>query len=89
MRILQGAVAVNAGDIKPRIGELYQYPYGVIIRSESKNNEIIGTIDPYSPFVVLEKQDFNFGKSLKILTTNGEIGYIWYNPKYLKEFVKV
>lgn len=82
MRILQGAVAVNAGDIKPRIGELYQYPYGVIIRSESKK-EVIGTIDPYSPFVVLEKQCAISGESLKVLTTNGDIGYIWYSRKYL------
>ena len=84
MRILQGITSVDANDVIPNLGGLYQYPYGVSLRKDDTTAS--GTVvEAYTPFVVLEFTDKIAAKYLRVLTVNGEIGTVLHNPRYLKE----
>lgn len=84
MRILQGITSVDANDVIPNLGGLYQYPYAVSLRKDDTTAS--GTVvEAYTPFVVLEFITKASGKYVKILSTTGEIGIVLHNPRYLKQ----
>lgn len=88
MRILQGITSVDANDVIPNLGGLYQYPYSVLLRQD--DNTVTGiVVEQYTPFVVLEFITKVSGKYVKILSSTGEIGIVVYNPRYLRQlFIK-
>lgn len=84
MRILQGITAIDASDVIPNLGGLYQYPYAVSLRKD--DTRASGTVvEAYTPFVVLEFIDKIAAKYLRVLTVNGEIGTVLHNTRYLKK----
>ena len=84
MRILQGITAIDASDVMPNLGGLYQYPYAVSLRKDDTTAS--GTVvEAYTPFVVLEFITKASGKYVKILSTTGEIGIVLHNSRYLKK----
>ena len=84
MRILQGITAIDASDVMPNLGGLYQYPYAVSLRKDDTTAS--GTVvEAYTPFVVLEFIDKIAAKYLRVLTVNGEIGTVLHNARYLKK----
>ena len=84
MRILQGITSVDASDVIPNLGGLYQYPYAVSLRKDDTTAS--GTVvEAYTPFVVLEFTDKIAAKYLRVLTVNGEIGTVLHNSRYLKK----
>jgi len=84
MRILQGITSVDASDVIPNLGGLYRYPYSASLRKD--DNAATGTVvEAYTPFVVLEFVEKVSGKYLKILSTTGEVGIVFYSPRYLKQ----
>ena len=88
MRILQGITSVDANDVIPNLGGLYQYPYAVSLRTEDTPAWFTASgkvVEAYTPFVVLEFIDKVAAKYLRVLTVNGEIGTVLHNPRYLKE----
>jgi hypothetical protein len=76
-------------DIK--FGSLYCYPnMDCSLWPESYTPEILPNIPKATPFVALELTTPKMftGPVLKVLTTNGEMGYIGYIPLHLKEVTR-
>lgn len=82
MRILQGITSIDASDVMPNLGGLYQYPYSISLR----NDDCTATgkiVFQQTPFIVLEIVQKQSGTYMRILTTTGEIGVVSYNKKFL------
>ena len=48
--------------------------------------EVVGAIKDGSPFIALEEKTYNdLHKMLKVLTQEGEVGYILYNKNHIKK----
>lgn len=73
-------------------GSLYCYPnMDCSLWPESYTPEILPNIPKATPFVALELTTPKMftGPVLKVLTTNGEMGYIGYIPLQLKEVTPI
>jgi hypothetical protein len=65
-------------------GELYSCAYSLTIKDE--NNCVIGLLESYTPFVVLEVDtiEFLWSRTVHILSTDGVCGFIFADQRYVK-----
>lgn len=67
------------------IGKLYKYPYEVVLRNPNKT--YLSLLEENTPFVVLDYNGSMAGTYLKVLTAEGQIGYVAYSKKHLQEAI--
>ena len=70
------------------IGDLHQYlgPRRLFQQENSSHRPTPVVIPHNEPFVLLEVKELNFRTIAKVLTINGDIGWIDVNPHEIREY---